>query len=226
MKDPVFRTASPYPDPNHKGPKSLQQSTRGVLPKSRLSFFPLTCSSSSSPWPSGLSLAPPASFRPYGLPVSLIANPGCLTVISNSVNKTSLHPGGVQPHHEHTQLEEELHETAHIDYDRVAIVRRPSSLSIVLSHPLTSAPPRSLTPPLLLSTKMLSSTRPALPSPPAVLSLPTLAPRLAALPVTSVLSRSPRLRTTSGKSSSHMQSRNANHSANAIPAGGVPSTSP
>jgi hypothetical protein len=27
-----------------------------------------------------------------------------------------------RPHHNHTELEEELHETAHIDYDRVAIV--------------------------------------------------------------------------------------------------------
>ena len=60
-------------------------------------------------------------------------------MVSNSVNKTALHPGGVQydcpshsedynlimdrPAREHTELEEELHETAHIDYDRVAIVR-------------------------------------------------------------------------------------------------------
>lgn len=29
-----------------------------------------------------------------------------------------------RPHHNHTELEEELHETAHIDYDRVAIVRQ------------------------------------------------------------------------------------------------------
>lgn len=60
-------------------------------------------------------------------------------MMSNSVNKTALHPGGVQyvsslqpkvtyliiyrPSREHTDIEEELHETAHIDYDRVAIVR-------------------------------------------------------------------------------------------------------
>ncbi|QSZ36268.1 hypothetical protein DSL72_007394 [Monilinia vaccinii-corymbosi] len=43
-----------------------------------------------------------------------------------SVNRTSLHPGGVQPQAEHTELEEELHEKAHIDYDRVAIVPNPS----------------------------------------------------------------------------------------------------
>ncbi|KAF3801713.1 Phosphoenolpyruvate carboxykinase (ATP) [Colletotrichum gloeosporioides] len=49
-----------------------------------------------------------------------------LTVIVSNVNKTPLHPGGVAPHHEHTELEEELHETAHIDYDRVAIIPNPS----------------------------------------------------------------------------------------------------
>ncbi|KAK0744425.1 hypothetical protein B0T21DRAFT_428907, partial [Apiosordaria backusii] len=42
------------------------------------------------------------------------------------VNKTGLHPGGVVPHQEHTELEEELHEKAHIDYDRVAIIANPS----------------------------------------------------------------------------------------------------
>ena len=31
-----------------------------------------------------------------------------------------------RPSREHTELEEELHETAHIDYDRVAIVANPS----------------------------------------------------------------------------------------------------
>jgi phosphoenolpyruvate carboxykinase (ATP) len=50
----------------------------------------------------------------------------CLAVINNSVNKTSLHPGGVKPNHSHTELEEELHETAHIDYDRVSIIANPS----------------------------------------------------------------------------------------------------
>ncbi|KAK4955473.1 hypothetical protein LTR28_006037, partial [Elasticomyces elasticus] len=43
-----------------------------------------------------------------------------LTMPQN-VNKTALHPGGVQPQREHTEIEEELHERAHIDYDRVAI---------------------------------------------------------------------------------------------------------
>jgi len=48
------------------------------------------------------------------------------TMVTNSVNKTALHPGGVEPSREHTELEEQLHETAHIDYDRVAIVANPS----------------------------------------------------------------------------------------------------
>ncbi|KAH0843999.1 hypothetical protein FOPE_09091 [Fonsecaea pedrosoi] len=47
-------------------------------------------------------------------------------MVSHSVNKTALHPGGVEPTREHTELEEELHTTAHIDYDRVAIVANPS----------------------------------------------------------------------------------------------------
>ncbi|KAG9620500.1 ATP-utilizing phosphoenolpyruvate carboxykinase, partial [Aureobasidium melanogenum] len=49
-----------------------------------------------------------------------------LKMVSNSVNKTALHPGGVEPQREHTEIEEELHEKAHIDYDRVAIVANPA----------------------------------------------------------------------------------------------------
>ena len=38
MKDPVYRTASPYPDPNVKGPKSqIQAQHRGELRKSKTS---------------------------------------------------------------------------------------------------------------------------------------------------------------------------------------------
>ena len=46
-------------------------------------------------------------------------------MVTSTVNKTNLHPGGIQPQREHTEIEEELHEKAHIDYDRVAIVSRP-----------------------------------------------------------------------------------------------------
>lgn len=49
-----------------------------------------------------------------------------MVTIDPSVNRTSLHPGGVVPQQEHTELENELHEKAHIDYDRVAIVPNPS----------------------------------------------------------------------------------------------------
>ena len=76
-----------------------------------------------------------------------------VNMVATSVNRTALHPGGVQyvsptflsfslspcppcrrlvilvkvtnssrPGNRHTELEEELHEHAHIDYDRVAIV--------------------------------------------------------------------------------------------------------
>ncbi|RKF56593.1 Phosphoenolpyruvate carboxykinase [Erysiphe neolycopersici] len=44
-----------------------------------------------------------------------------IMVTSSSVNRTALHPIK-----EHTELEEELHDTAHIDYDRVAIIPNPS----------------------------------------------------------------------------------------------------
>lgn len=47
-------------------------------------------------------------------------------MIANTVNKTGLHPSGVQPQIEHTDLEEELHEKAHIDYTTVAIIPNPS----------------------------------------------------------------------------------------------------
>jgi hypothetical protein len=75
-----------------------------------------------------------------------------LKMITQSVNRTALHPGGVQyvaclllslsshwpfdrPGKSHTELEEELHETAHIDYDRVAIVWQPSNwLTLVLTN--------------------------------------------------------------------------------------------
>lgn len=71
-----------------------------------------------------------------------------VAMAATTVNKTALHPRGVayvapvvknlprrarshvadrssphRPQHEHTEIEEELHEKAHIDYDRVAIVR-------------------------------------------------------------------------------------------------------
>ncbi|KAL2149303.1 hypothetical protein VTH82DRAFT_8651 [Thermothelomyces myriococcoides] len=45
--------------------------------------------------------------------------------MANPVNKTGLHPGGITPHPK-TEIEEELHEKAHIDYTRVAIIANPS----------------------------------------------------------------------------------------------------
>ncbi|KAF2858663.1 phosphoenolpyruvate carboxykinase [ATP] [Piedraia hortae CBS 480.64] len=47
-------------------------------------------------------------------------------MVAVNVNKTALHPSGVAPQVEHTEIEEELHERAHIDYDRVAIIANPS----------------------------------------------------------------------------------------------------
>ncbi|CAN6666224.1 hypothetical protein TRVA0_037S01530 [Trichomonascus vanleenenianus] len=49
--------------------------------------------------------------------------------MSPPVNMTKLHPAGVEPLG-HTELEEELHQVAHIDYDRVSIQHNPSVASL------------------------------------------------------------------------------------------------
>lgn len=67
--------------------------------------------------------------------------------------------GHGRPQREHTEIEEELHEVAHIDYDRVSIVGALTVESIAL---LTTY--RSPTRPSLHCTKMLWSTRLELPS--------------------------------------------------------------
>lgn len=41
------------------------------------------------------------------------------------VNQTRLHPSGVDTTHSHTELEEELNEVAHIDYNKVTITHNP-----------------------------------------------------------------------------------------------------
>ncbi|PGH35560.1 phosphoenolpyruvate carboxykinase [ATP] [[Emmonsia] crescens] len=51
-------------------------------------------------------------------------------MVAASVNRTALHPSGVQPSIGHTELEEELHETAHIDYERVSIIANPAVASL------------------------------------------------------------------------------------------------
>nr|POE75487.1 phosphoenolpyruvate carboxykinase (atp) [Quercus suber] len=47
-------------------------------------------------------------------------------MVEENVNKTGLHPQGIKPQVEHTEIETELHDRAHIDYDRVAIIANPS----------------------------------------------------------------------------------------------------
>ena len=93
-------------------------------------------------------------------------------------------PSSYRPTQGHTELEEELHETAHIDYERVAIVRSsPFSTNVKLPCCFnTFASPIILTMkltlklyyrletlPLLPSMKMPWYTKPDLPSPPVVL---------------------------------------------------------
>jgi len=65
-------------------------------------------------------------------------------MITNNVNRTALHPGGVQPTREHTELEEELHEIAHIDYDRVAIIAN-ASVSALYEDALVYEPGTAMT---------------------------------------------------------------------------------
>jgi hypothetical protein len=182
MKDPVFRTASPYSLPSVSNPKikilttgtplSKSRSSSPTLfrrpwswsstytislqccpiPSTRLLFTPVV-SSECSPWPS-FSL-----FQQGDL-----LNGKVLTLLCSA-----------RPHIPHTDLEEELHETNHIDYDRVSIVCSPGPLA---DHPpalpspeqdTDHMPPRLPTLPWLPSTKMPLSTKPARPSPPAVL---------------------------------------------------------
>jgi hypothetical protein len=89
----------------------------------------------------------------------------------------ALHPGGVIPVQEHTELENELHEKAHIDYDRVAIVRSlPSHLSFACPDRLPSCRFPILR--SLPSTKMPLSTKLAQPSHPPALSQHTQGQRL------------------------------------------------
>ncbi|PKS05049.1 hypothetical protein jhhlp_008416 [Lomentospora prolificans] len=63
----------------------------------------------------------------------LTRTPRAAVIPNMNVNKTPLHPAGVQPHfdkdhgeHEVTEVEEALYETAHIDYSRVSIIANPS----------------------------------------------------------------------------------------------------
>jgi len=156
--DPIERTSSPYSDPRQIGPKSK------IL-----------------------------ASRTYNYHSTSLRN-----MVTATVNKTALHPGGVQyvqradelplavvqrsrfnrftnysrrPVKEHTELEEELHENAHIDYDRVAIVRATTySLLANCCSLLTAVVCRSPIPALQHCTKMPLSTKPALPSHPPVLS--------------------------------------------------------
>jgi hypothetical protein len=75
MKDPVARTASPYTDPTVKGPRS-QQLHSGYSPQAVKSKSPSRRRRLNRPW---WNLA--ANSRP---------------VLVGTVNKTGLHPGGVQ----------------------------------------------------------------------------------------------------------------------------------
>lgn len=135
-----------------------------------------------------------------------LANTKSYKMVANTVNKTNLHPSGVayvtslsgqlvlldqvlltlslRPNKEHTEIEESLHDKAHIDYDRVAIVSLPRLVKH-LRH--TDFIPRSPTLQSLLSMKTLSSTRLAQPSQHPAPSQHTLVRKPAARPRISAL---------------------------------------
>ncbi|KAI5303233.1 hypothetical protein KEM56_007767, partial [Ascosphaera pollenicola] len=57
---------------------------------------------------------------------SPLSHPSNIKMAPPAVNKTPLHPAGVLPNRGRTALEEELAETAHIDYTHVSIIANPS----------------------------------------------------------------------------------------------------
>lgn len=134
-------------------------------------------------------------------------------MVATSVNRTALHPGGVQyvfllpsitvwtwqltvPGRVTVTLNSRRNSTSTHTLTTTVSLLYVFALSRVLC--LCTNRYRSQTPLFLPSTKMLSSTKPALPSPPAVLSLPTPVPKLAVLPQISGSSRRNRQKTMSG----------------------------
>lgn len=84
MNDPVLRTASPYTDPSVKGPKSQQLSTghsHSLLQHSKSKL--------------GSSAAPPQK-GDKAMNLDPLKTNGSLVISNNKVNKTALHPGGVE----------------------------------------------------------------------------------------------------------------------------------
>lgn len=80
MADPVLRTASPYTDPSVKGPKSQQLSTGHSHSLLQHSKSKLGSSAKKR--------------QSYGFEPS--KTNGSLVIPNNKVNKTALHPGGVE----------------------------------------------------------------------------------------------------------------------------------
>lgn len=115
---PIERASSPYPDPRQLGPKSKILATR----TSNFHSTSLRMVTATSP-----TVNRTCQFVFYSLTFPSLA-------VADPSPSIALHPGGVLPIQEHTDLENELHEKAHIDYDRVAIVRR-------LEPPASSLPP-------------------------------------------------------------------------------------
>jgi hypothetical protein len=162
--EPVERTSSPYPDPRQLGPKSKILATRTSNYHST-SLRMVTATNATVNRTCKF-----VSMHLTGVKVHTSSRrPPTFVPIADITMCIALHPGGVVAQIEHTELENELHEKAHIDYDRVAIVRcPPSHLSFASADRLPSC--RFPILPSLPSTKMPSSTKLVLPShPPALL---------------------------------------------------------
>jgi hypothetical protein len=137
-------------------------------------------------------------------PPSLLIRPDSSSLVSQGItgkamssadskNVTALNPGGLQAQPEHTEIENELHEKAHIDYDRVSIIANPSVAALyedALVYGLSCA--------VLSIAHANFLQRSALPSHPPELYPPILDRKLVVRLQTSVSSRSLALKMRSG----------------------------
>ncbi|TLS24592.1 hypothetical protein PpBr36_08719 [Pyricularia pennisetigena] len=127
MKDPVHRTASPFLNSLVQAPRSSIASSyhlRNVDAYNKATFATMIHNNvnKTSLHPSGVQYANPTSLTRKNYRGSPPLPPVRHVGGTNSV----LSPTRAHIPHEHTELEEELHEKAHIDYDRVAIIPNPS----------------------------------------------------------------------------------------------------
>ena len=146
-EDPIDRTSSPYPDPRQLGPKSKILATRtSNFHSTSLRMVTAGSASVNRTCKSNLHLADLRRTQQFKSRLEHESNGSVVcTLADTTMTFAALHPGGVVPQLEHTELENELHEKAHIDYDRVAIVRYLQTLlRFAHAHRLPLPGPQSL----------------------------------------------------------------------------------